>query len=52
QRQPRKRLPASTEEGTWSPAGCTALHTNSTHTTCSCDHLSSFALLMGPTTVQ
>ncbi|CAM5169647.1 unnamed protein product, partial [Eretmochelys imbricata] len=39
-------------KGTYSPAGCTALHTNSTHTTCSCDHLSSFALLMGPTTLQ
>ncbi|CAM5169558.1 unnamed protein product, partial [Eretmochelys imbricata] len=39
-------------KGTYSPASCTALHTNSTHTTCSCDHLSSFALLMGPTTLQ
>uniref|UniRef100_A0A8C0G9C4 GPS domain-containing protein n=1 Tax=Chelonoidis abingdonii TaxID=106734 RepID=A0A8C0G9C4_CHEAB len=37
---------------TWSPDGCTALHTNSTHTTCSCDHLSSFALLMSPTAVE
>uniref|UniRef100_A0A8C3HX92 Uncharacterized protein n=1 Tax=Chrysemys picta bellii TaxID=8478 RepID=A0A8C3HX92_CHRPI len=38
------------ESGSWSPDGCTAVHTNSTHTTCSCDHLSSFAVLMAPTT--
>ncbi|XP_065432260.1 adhesion G protein-coupled receptor E3-like [Chrysemys picta bellii] len=29
------------ESGSWSPDGCTAVHTNSTHTNCSCDHLSS-----------
>ncbi|XP_065447020.1 adhesion G protein-coupled receptor E2-like [Chrysemys picta bellii] len=39
------------ESSSWSPDGCTAVHTNSTHTTCSCDHLSSFAILMAPTTV-
>ncbi|XP_065435924.1 adhesion G protein-coupled receptor E3-like, partial [Chrysemys picta bellii] len=39
------------EKGSWSPDGCTAVHTNSTHTNCSCDHLSSFAVLMAPTTV-
>nr|XP_048688272.1 adhesion G protein-coupled receptor E3-like [Caretta caretta] len=39
------------ESGSWSPDGCTAVHTNSTHTTCRCDHLSSFADLMAPTTV-
>ncbi|XP_039370070.1 adhesion G protein-coupled receptor E3-like [Mauremys reevesii] len=39
------------ESGSWSPDGCTAVHTNSTHTTCSCDHLSSFAVLMAPTAV-
>ncbi|XP_067425467.1 adhesion G protein-coupled receptor E3-like isoform X2 [Emydura macquarii macquarii] len=38
-------------EGTWSRDGCTVLHVNSTHTTCSCDHLSSFALRMAPTAV-
>uniref|UniRef100_A0A8C3FLH8 Uncharacterized protein n=1 Tax=Chrysemys picta bellii TaxID=8478 RepID=A0A8C3FLH8_CHRPI len=38
------------ESGSWSPDGCTAVHTNSTHTTCSCDHLSSFAVLMASTT--
>lgn len=39
------------ESGSWSPDGCTAVQTNSTHTTCRCDHLSSFAVLMAPTTV-
>ncbi|XP_026513826.1 adhesion G protein-coupled receptor E3-like, partial [Terrapene carolina triunguis] len=39
-------------KGTWAKDGCTALHTNSTHTVCSCDHLSSFALLMGHTGVE
>ncbi|XP_044850473.1 adhesion G protein-coupled receptor E3-like isoform X1 [Mauremys mutica] len=39
------------ESSSWSPDGCTAVHTNSTHTTCSCDHLSSFAVLMAPTAV-
>uniref|UniRef100_A0A8C0H8P0 Uncharacterized protein n=1 Tax=Chelonoidis abingdonii TaxID=106734 RepID=A0A8C0H8P0_CHEAB len=39
------------ESGSWSPDGCTAVHTNSTHTTCSCDHLSSFAVLMCPIAV-
>ncbi|XP_043362786.1 adhesion G protein-coupled receptor E3-like isoform X21 [Dermochelys coriacea] len=39
------------ESSSWSPEGCTTGHTNSTHTTCRCDHLSSFAVLMAPTTV-
>uniref|UniRef100_A0A8C4Y6Z0 Uncharacterized protein n=1 Tax=Gopherus evgoodei TaxID=1825980 RepID=A0A8C4Y6Z0_9SAUR len=39
-------------KGTWSPDGCTILQTNSTHTICRCDHLSSFALLMGHTRVE
>ncbi|XP_026518402.1 adhesion G protein-coupled receptor E3-like, partial [Terrapene carolina triunguis] len=39
------------EKGSWSPDGCTTVHTNSTYTNCSCDHLSSFAVLMAPTTV-
>nr|XP_042714876.1 adhesion G protein-coupled receptor E3-like [Chrysemys picta bellii] len=39
-------------KGTWAEDGCTVLHTNSTHTICSCDHLSSFALLMGHTEVE
>ncbi|CAM5169651.1 unnamed protein product [Eretmochelys imbricata] len=40
------------EKGTWAVDGCKSLQTNSTHTICSCDHLSSFALLMGPTGVE
>ncbi|CAM5169548.1 unnamed protein product [Eretmochelys imbricata] len=39
-------------KGTWAEGGCKSLQTNSTHTICSCDHLSSFALLMGPTGVE
>ncbi|XP_074917301.1 adhesion G protein-coupled receptor E3-like [Chelonoidis abingdonii] len=39
-------------KGTWAEDGCTALHTNSTHTICSCDHLSSFTLFMGLTGVE
>ncbi|XP_017281122.1 adhesion G protein-coupled receptor L1 isoform X1 [Kryptolebias marmoratus] len=32
--------------GRWSTQGCRLLHTNNTHTTCACNHLSSFAVLM------
>ncbi|XP_044850896.1 adhesion G protein-coupled receptor E3-like isoform X2 [Mauremys mutica] len=39
-------------KGTWAEDGCTVLHTNTTHTNCSCDHLSSFALLMDHTGVK
>ncbi|XP_039366862.1 adhesion G protein-coupled receptor E3-like [Mauremys reevesii] len=39
------------ENGSWSEDGCTTVYTNSTHTTCSCDLLSSFAILMAPTAV-
>ncbi|KAM9115138.1 adhesion G protein-coupled receptor E3-like [Pangshura tecta] len=39
-------------KGTWAEDGCAILHTNSTHTICSCNHLSSFALLMGLTEVE
>lgn len=34
-------------KGTWSQDGCTVLRTIPNHTICRCDHLSSFALLMG-----
>jgi hypothetical protein len=30
----------------WSTGGCQLLETNFTHSTCSCEHLSTFALLM------
>ncbi|XP_039370952.1 adhesion G protein-coupled receptor E3-like [Mauremys reevesii] len=39
------------ENGSWSPDGCTTVHTNTTHTTCSCDLLSSVAVLMSLTAV-
>ncbi|XP_063075605.1 adhesion G protein-coupled receptor L2-like isoform X2 [Engraulis encrasicolus] len=32
--------------GYWSTQGCKLLHTNKTHTTCSCSHLTNFAILM------
>ncbi|KAG6923369.1 adhesion G protein-coupled receptor E1, partial [Chelydra serpentina] len=38
--------------GTWSTEGCTLLHANSTHTTCTCNHLSSFAILMASHTIE
>uniref|UniRef100_K7GDD9 Adhesion G protein-coupled receptor E1 n=1 Tax=Pelodiscus sinensis TaxID=13735 RepID=K7GDD9_PELSI len=34
------------QNGSWSPAGCRVLRSNATHTTCSCDHVSSLAVLM------
>ncbi|XP_043389180.1 adhesion G protein-coupled receptor E3 [Chelonia mydas] len=39
-------------KGTWAEDGCKSLQTNSTHTICSCDRLSSFALLMGHTRME
>ncbi|XP_043113864.1 adhesion G protein-coupled receptor E5-like [Puntigrus tetrazona] len=33
-------------EGAWSNEGCVRAESNSTHTVCSCSHLSSFAVLM------
>ncbi|KAL0974243.1 hypothetical protein UPYG_G00217640 [Umbra pygmaea] len=33
--------------GVWSGRGCTTVMSNSTHTICSCDHLSSFAVIQG-----
>uniref|UniRef100_A0A8C8RHM0 Uncharacterized protein n=1 Tax=Pelusios castaneus TaxID=367368 RepID=A0A8C8RHM0_9SAUR len=39
-------------KGSWSQDGCSVLGTNSTHTTCSCNHLSSFAVLMAPNEMQ
>uniref|UniRef100_A0A3P9HWM9 Adhesion G protein-coupled receptor L1a n=1 Tax=Oryzias latipes TaxID=8090 RepID=A0A3P9HWM9_ORYLA len=35
-----------TMTGQWSSQGCRLLGTNSTHTTCSCSHLTNFAVLM------
>ncbi|XP_072420261.1 uncharacterized protein [Chiloscyllium punctatum] len=46
----RRRLCAywmhTTNGGHWSPSGCELVGSNDTHTTCQCDHLSSFAILM------
>lgn len=33
------------ERGTWSTDGCSLLHSNATHTLCTCEHLRSFAVL-------
>nr|XP_028588833.1 adhesion G protein-coupled receptor L4 isoform X1 [Podarcis muralis] len=35
-----------TMEGNWSTEGCERAHFNSTHTTCRCNHLTPFAVLM------
>ncbi|XP_030831830.1 uncharacterized protein LOC578898 [Strongylocentrotus purpuratus] len=35
-----------TKEGAWSMRGCTLEETNDTHTTCHCDHLTHFAILI------
>ncbi|XP_038840315.1 adhesion G protein-coupled receptor L1-like, partial [Salvelinus namaycush] len=32
--------------GRWSSQGCKRIHTNNTHTTCACNHLSTYAVLM------
>ncbi|PIO39542.1 hypothetical protein AB205_0143350, partial [Aquarana catesbeiana] len=32
--------------GYWSTQGCRLVHTNKTHTTCACNHLTNFAVLM------
>ncbi|KAJ6659504.1 hypothetical protein lerEdw1_018739 [Lerista edwardsae] len=39
-------LNSAVGKGTWSPEGCHNLHSNSTHSKCSCQYLSSFAVLM------
>ena len=35
--------------GKWSNFGCQLVSTNTTHTTCSCEHLTNFAILMSVT---
>ncbi|KAM7393911.1 hypothetical protein PAMP_020747 [Pampus punctatissimus] len=34
------------DRGAWSKNGCYQMHSNATHTVCTCEHLSSFAVLM------
>lgn len=36
----------NTHEAEWSDIGCHLLSQNKTHTTCACDHLTSFAVLV------
>ncbi|XP_040202263.1 adhesion G protein-coupled receptor E1-like [Rana temporaria] len=40
------------EKNNWSKEGCETGQSDSTHTICSCTHLSSFALLMAPHEIQ
>ncbi|XP_003478853.1 adhesion G protein-coupled receptor L4 [Cavia porcellus] len=37
---------SDTMNGTWSPEGCEVTDSNETHTTCCCNHLTHFAILM------
>ncbi|XP_038234257.1 adhesion G protein-coupled receptor E1 isoform X5 [Dermochelys coriacea] len=37
---------ATAWHGSWAQAGCGVLHSNATHTTCSCNHVSNLAVLM------
>uniref|UniRef100_A0A2C9JN20 Uncharacterized protein n=1 Tax=Biomphalaria glabrata TaxID=6526 RepID=A0A2C9JN20_BIOGL len=42
----------SSSTGKWASDGCNVVDTNATHTTCSCNHLTNFALLMDVTGVK
>ncbi|XP_074833347.1 adhesion G protein-coupled receptor E1-like [Carettochelys insculpta] len=46
------RWTSSGQDGAWSSQGCQNLHSNVTHTKCSCRYLTSFAVLMAPGIVQ
>ncbi|WAQ98400.1 AGRB3-like protein [Mya arenaria] len=35
-------------ESIWDSSGCKVVHTNQSHTVCSCSHLTNFAILMSP----
>ncbi|XP_044531735.1 adhesion G protein-coupled receptor L4 [Gracilinanus agilis] len=37
---------SDTLNGSWSTEGCELMHSNSTHTSCKCNHLTHFAILM------
>ncbi|XP_067892443.1 adhesion G protein-coupled receptor L4 isoform X1 [Heterodontus francisci] len=39
-------------EGQWATEGCETLHFNTTHTTCRCNHLTHFAVLMSSTQIS
>ncbi|XP_046556840.1 adhesion G protein-coupled receptor L3-like [Haliotis rubra] len=40
------KMDESQKRGQWSQDGCSMIQTNSTHTTCKCNHLTNFAVLM------
>uniref|UniRef100_H2YZV2 GAIN-B domain-containing protein n=1 Tax=Ciona savignyi TaxID=51511 RepID=H2YZV2_CIOSA len=40
------KLEENSSAGHWASDGCTTLRSNSTHTSCECDHLTNFAILM------
>ncbi|XP_064416366.1 adhesion G protein-coupled receptor E1-like [Latimeria chalumnae] len=42
----------TTNEGTWSSEGCSLLSSNQTHTICSSDHLSSFAVIIAAIEIE
>uniref|UniRef100_UPI00398F6B12 adhesion G protein-coupled receptor L4 n=1 Tax=Pristiophorus japonicus TaxID=55135 RepID=UPI00398F6B12 len=39
-------------EGEWATEGCETLHFNATHTTCRCNHLTNFAVLMSSSPIR
>ncbi|XP_078416822.1 adhesion G protein-coupled receptor L4 isoform X2 [Cetorhinus maximus] len=39
-------------EGEWATGGCETLHFNATHTTCRCNHLTNFAVLMSSSQIS
>ncbi|KAM9148922.1 adhesion G protein-coupled receptor E3-like [Pangshura tecta] len=43
---------SSDQDGVWSPQSCQHLHSNVTHTRCSCRYLASFAVLMAPGVIE
>jgi len=40
---------SSLDDGHWATDGCSLVRSNTTHTTCACDHLTNFAVLMATT---
>lgn len=38
--------------GEWSDGGCVMVHNNETHTICSCDHLTNFAIIMNVKNIE
>ncbi|XP_072104333.1 adhesion G protein-coupled receptor E2-like isoform X2 [Mobula birostris] len=40
------------EKSVWLSDGCERIHSNQTHVTCQCNHLTSFAILMAPVKIE